>query len=307
MSNLRLLIINKTDTSGLLDDPNQPRHLDVPNQLKHLSWDSYPLKCLSSISQPMELVHLELRLSRLEYLWEGVMLSSKLKIIDLSSSFDLIRTPDFSGVPILEKLDLSYCAGLVEIHPSIGQLSKLRYLHLEFRTSLTDLPSMSAEMQSLTVLNLEECSRISSFPKFTGIMKSLSELKFGGTAIKKIPPSSIECLTALTLLSLRYCEDLECLPSNILNLKSPEKLDLYYCSKLKSLPRLPSTVRVIDARQCDSLKWSLAQLKLSKCSQPFSQWYQLDERYIPVEFKILFHLLQVISLSLSLSLLNNNN
>ena len=73
-------------------------------------------------------------------------LSSRLKFIDLSNSKNLIRTPDFSGVPILENLDLSECDSLVEIHPSIGQLSKLRYLDLEHCKSLIDLPSMSTEM-----------------------------------------------------------------------------------------------------------------------------------------------------------------
>ena len=70
MSNLRLLIINEMGNFCLL---NGQRHFDVPNQLKHLSWNFCPSKCLSFSSQPVELVHLELRHGRLEYLWEGVM------------------------------------------------------------------------------------------------------------------------------------------------------------------------------------------------------------------------------------------
>ena len=135
---------------------------------------------------------------------------------------------------------------------------------------------MSAEMQSLMVLNLDCCSKINSFPKFTRIMKSLSELSLGGTAIKKVTPSSIECLRSL------------------------EKLHFYGCSKLKSLPRLPSTIRVIDATFCDFLKWSLAWVKLSCWSQPLPL-SPYDERGILVEFKIFLYFLQVISLSLSLS------
>uniref|UniRef100_A0A7N2MGD3 ADP-ribosyl cyclase/cyclic ADP-ribose hydrolase n=1 Tax=Quercus lobata TaxID=97700 RepID=A0A7N2MGD3_QUELO len=290
MSNLRLMIINQTD---ILRFPIDHRHLDVPTTLRHLLWDYCPLKCLSCSSQPMELVHLELQRSYLEYLWQGVMLSFKLKFIDLSSSFYLIRTPDFSGVPILEKLNLSNCPRLVEIHPSIGKLSKLRYLHLKYCKSLTDLPSMSAKMQSLTVLDLHHCSKINSFPKFTGIMKSLSELNLGGTGIKKVEPSSIECLIALTKLDLSSCNDLKCLPRNMHNLRSLEKLGLFFCTKLKSLPRLPSTVRVIKALGCDSLKWSLALVKLRSWSQPLCQRCPYDKKSIPREFKILFHFLQV--------------
>ena len=76
MSNLRLMIIQETDYFYDLGDlaiPNNQRQLFVPNQLRHLSWDYCPLKCLSSSSQPKELVQLDLKDSRIEYLWEGVM------------------------------------------------------------------------------------------------------------------------------------------------------------------------------------------------------------------------------------------
>ena len=56
------------------------------------------------------------------------------------------------------------------------------------------------------------------------------------TAIKELPPSSIECLTALTLLDLSGCENLECLPSNVDNLRSLEELIISRCSKLANLP-----------------------------------------------------------------------
>ena len=76
MSNLRLMIIKETDSwhyTGYLAVRNNQRQLFVPNQLRHLSWDFCPLKCLSSSSQPKELVQLDLCDSRIEYLWEGVM------------------------------------------------------------------------------------------------------------------------------------------------------------------------------------------------------------------------------------------
>ncbi|KAF3948193.1 hypothetical protein CMV_025780 [Castanea mollissima] len=64
MSNLRLMIIKKTD-----------------------------YYC----SQPKELVRLDLYESKIEYLWEGVMRSVNLKFINLCRSKNLIRTPDFSA------------------------------------------------------------------------------------------------------------------------------------------------------------------------------------------------------------------
>ena len=202
----------------------------------------------------------------------------------------------------LTVLDLSYCKRLVEIHPSIGQFSRLRYLKLYGCSNLTDLPCMSAVMQSLTVLDLSQCRKISLFPKFTGIMKSLSELDLSRTAIEKVEPSSIECLTALAFLDLSVCRNLECLPSNMDNLKSLERLDLSHCWKLKSLPRLPSTVRFVGAGS--SLKWSPKGVKLRIWSQPLSRWLPYDESGSRVRFTILFHFLEVIS-SRFLSLLNS--
>ena len=179
---------------------------------------------------------------------------------------------------MLQELNLFRCDSLVEIHPSIGQLSKLEILNLESCVSLTDLPCMSAVMQSLAELSLLNCPKISSFPKFTGIMKSLSTLKLAWTAIKKVEPSSIECLPALTILDLGG-------------------------TNVKSLPRLPSTIRSIRVEGCDFLKWLPTWVKLSIWSQSLSKWLPYDERCNQKEFTILFHFLQVISsLPLSLSL-----
>ena len=156
-------------------------------------------------------------------------------------------------------------------------------------------------MHSLTVLDLSECREISSFPKFKGIMKNLLELHLSSTRIKKVEPSSIKCLTALTFLDLSSCTNLECLPSNMDNLKSLETLNLSDCWKLKSLPRLPSNAKCIIPKDFSFLNWSPEWVKLSIWSQPSSQWLPFDESGSPVGFTILLKILRVIS---SLSLLN---
>ena len=115
----------------------------------------------------------------------------KIKCIDLRRSENLIQTPNFKGVPILEKLYLSWCSNLVEIHPSLGKLRRLLILELEHCHSLINLPRMTTKMESLTTLRLCGCSKFSKVPEFEGILKSLSELDLSGTAIEKLP-SSIE-------------------------------------------------------------------------------------------------------------------
>ena len=82
MSNLRLLIINRQFSEGFCHDkyqrhlalPGNVRHLALPNNLRYLQWSCCPFIGLaSSHKQRREIVHLELRNSLFEYIWEGVM------------------------------------------------------------------------------------------------------------------------------------------------------------------------------------------------------------------------------------------
>eukprot|EP00258_Populus_trichocarpa_P021099 XP_024437118.1 TMV resistance protein N-like [Populus trichocarpa] len=81
---------------------------------------------------------------------------SKLKILDLRHSRDLIRTPDFSGLPVLEKLILEDCISLVQIHESIGDLQRLLILNLRNCTSLMELPEEMSRLNSLQELVFNE-------------------------------------------------------------------------------------------------------------------------------------------------------
>ena len=84
-----------------------------------------------------------------------------LKIMDLRYSRNLVKTPDFSGTPNLEQLDLAECTNLVHIHPSTGLLRKLVNLHLTNCRSLISLPRSIFGVRSLEVLDLDGCSIIS--------------------------------------------------------------------------------------------------------------------------------------------------
>ncbi|KAF3946135.1 hypothetical protein CMV_027564 [Castanea mollissima] len=97
MPNLKLLIIHHVQ---LL---HGPKHLS--NNLRFLDWSEYPSKSLPSNFQPVELVELHLLYSKIEWLWKGTKYLDKLKLIKLNNSLNLIATPDFTGVPNLEKLN----------------------------------------------------------------------------------------------------------------------------------------------------------------------------------------------------------
>ena len=64
----------------------------------------------------------------------------KLKFLDVSHSYHLRRTPDFSGIDNLEVLLLNNCTNLVEVHESVVDLSKLVTLDLRDCKNLWKLP-----------------------------------------------------------------------------------------------------------------------------------------------------------------------
>ena len=148
---------------------------------------------------------------------------------------DLFITPDFTGVPNLEKLVLEYCTNLCELHPSIGILKKLVLLNLQYCETLRRLPS-TFEVDSLVTLNLSGCSNLKKLPQFVRNMECSQKLFLDSTAIMKLP-SSVEGLIGMTSLTLSHCKNLWRLPNTICNLKLLESLDLSWCSTFEYLPR----------------------------------------------------------------------
>ncbi|KAL4594474.1 hypothetical protein ACB092_12G023500 [Castanea dentata] len=268
MPNLKLLIIHHVQ---LL---HGPKHLS--NNLRFLDWSEYPSKSLPSNFQPVELVELHLLYSKIEWLWKGTKYLDKLKLIKLNNSLNLIATPDFIGVPNLEKLVLNGCIKLHEVHPSIMVLKRLTLLDLENCKSLRRLPS-KFEMESLEILILSGCSKIKRIPEFMENMKSLSKLHLNATAITKLP-SSIEHLTNLTSLHLRDCKNLVCLPNIFCSFKSLKDINLAGCSKLDGLPEQLWNVESLEKLNVSGITLkepppsvtleNLKELSLQGCKEP---------------------------------------
>ncbi|KAK3219245.1 hypothetical protein Dsin_013215 [Dipteronia sinensis] len=197
LSNLRLLIISNVHLSEDIEY--------LSNELRFLKWQGYPLKSLPSSFQPQKLFQLSLCYSRIEYLWKGVKPFRELKTIKLSYSRNLIRTPDFTMVPNLARLDLQYCTKLHEVDQSVGFLRRLIVLNLDKCESLVQFPSNVSGLKSLKILNLHGCSKLDTLPLNLGQVEHLEELDVSGTAIRQVP-SSIVQLTNLKTLSLRGCK-----------------------------------------------------------------------------------------------------
>ena len=153
----------------------------------------------------------------------------------MAGSSNLIKVPNFSGVPKLEELVLEGCSKIRTLDPSIGKLKNLKLLNLKKCQELTSLPN-KFEWKSLVTLNLTGCSKVKKIPEFVGNMTHLQELLLEGTAITELP-SSVECLIGLTSLDLTDCKKIELLPSTICSLKSLDKIMLLGCSKFYKLPK----------------------------------------------------------------------
>ncbi|XP_028076644.1 TMV resistance protein N-like isoform X2 [Camellia sinensis] len=249
MSNLRILKICCMHLSKDLKY--------ISNNLRYLDWLGYPMKYMPSTFQPEHLVELHLTYSRIEQLWEGTMHLRKLRIMNLSHSTYLKKSPYFAGVPNLERLILKGCTGLVNLHPSIGVLKRLICLNLKDCKCLKSLPDNICQLKDLGKLTLSGCSKLDKLPQDLGVLDCLYRHYADGTAIRQLPSSigSIRRLMNLRSLTLRGCKGLSSnswssffLPSILQRerdmaselaassrLNSLQKLDLSYCN-LKSIP-----------------------------------------------------------------------
>ncbi|KAL7235606.1 hypothetical protein ACSBR1_018992 [Camellia fascicularis] len=172
MHNLRLLQLNNVSLSG--------GYQKFPKKLRWLCWHGFPLKSIPNDFTLDSLVVLEMQNSSLEQLWKRTRSLRSLKILDLSYSYSLTNSPDFSQLPNLERLILKYCTNLVGIHESIGELGTLVLLNLEGCKNLRKLPKKVFLVKSLELI-LSGCSMLDGLSPNLGKMESLKVLRGDGT------------------------------------------------------------------------------------------------------------------------------
>ncbi|KAI9095436.1 hypothetical protein K1719_026470 [Acacia pycnantha] len=204
MSNLKLLIISRYSRVSQYSQLNLPHGLkSLSKELKVIKWEGFPLFYLPSQTQLHELVDLYMPHSKLKELCKGRQSFRSLKFIDISHSKDLIKTPNFDGIPHLER--------------------KVKILPRKF------------EMNHLEIFVLSGCSKVRKLPKFGKEMERLSKLDLEGTAIAELP-QSLGNLIGLVELNLKDCKSLVCLPYNVCKLKALKIIKISGCSKFSRLP-----------------------------------------------------------------------
>ena len=122
-------------------------------------------------------------------------------MIGLISCEFITKLPDLY-CPNLEKLDLTDCKNLIEVHESFGFLEKLKEWNLYSCSQLQILPS-TLVLKSLEMFTLDGCTRLEKFPDIHPEMKCLNNLELSHTGIRELPSS----LLYLTGLATLYLED----------------------------------------------------------------------------------------------------
>ncbi|XLR20529.1 hypothetical protein S83_048441 [Arachis hypogaea] len=214
----------------ILDGVKSPILCNIPCTLRVLHWNGCPMETLPFTDEHYELVEIDLYLSKIVHVWHGKKFLEKLKYLNLSNSHNLKQTPDLSGAPNLETLDLSCCSELNDIHQSLIHHKNLLELNLIKCGSLQTLGD-KLEMSSLKELDLYECNSLRKLPKFGECMKRLSILTLSCTGITELP-TTVGNLVGLSELDLQGCKRLTCLPDTISGLKSLTALDVSDCPNL---------------------------------------------------------------------------
>ncbi|XP_076903069.1 disease resistance protein RPV1-like [Bidens hawaiensis] len=250
MKNLMLLQLNYATFSG--------SHKKLPKKLRLLRWHGFPLKSIPCDVPLQKLVVLDLRYSKLKQVWDGTKELGSLKILDLSFSMELIKTPDLGGLPSLESLILEGCLSLTEVCESIGNLERLVLLDISGCRSLKDIPCLPRSLESL---EMNDCPEIFlGGPRQVQCLDSFSlpsvlvNINVSGCNLfDNSFPEDWSNLFSLKWLDISS-NHITSLPGCVKSLPGLEVLTVCSCSHLQSVLDVPKSVRDLKIRQNMSLE-----------------------------------------------------
>ncbi|XP_059313474.1 disease resistance protein RPV1-like [Lycium ferocissimum] len=182
MHKLKFLQFNKVQVNG--------SYKNFPKGLRWLCWIGFPEESIPNDFPMGNVVSIDMRYSSLKLLWNGCKFLKFLEILDLGYCYELITTPDFSGLPNLERLKLEHCTKLINVHDTIGCLQKLILLNLKDCQKLKSLPDSICELKSLETLNISGCSNIEYLPTELDKLTSLKELYADGISMNSVAITS---------------------------------------------------------------------------------------------------------------------
>ncbi|XP_059631680.1 disease resistance protein RPV1-like [Cornus florida] len=286
MNRLRLLRINYVRLNGSAE------HLS--GRLVWLCWNGFPLNHIPSTLLMGNMAAIDLSYSSLKVVWKETKVLNKLKCLNLSHSYSLTKTPDFTGLTSLETLLLNDCTKLRDVHHSIGCLQNLVVLNMKNCQNLRKLPESVFTLKSVIYLDLSGCLKLAvpTYRSWYSIILSLVPpagiLDFSGML-----PASIHGLSSISKLYLENCNvcyvpgeigscvslqflnlsrnNFANLPASITNLSQLKVLYLNQCTELQILPGLPIKLKGLSANYCTSLKMISIESKMDEA--PFMTFY----------------------------------
>ncbi|XP_027906193.1 TMV resistance protein N-like isoform X2 [Vigna unguiculata] len=198
-------------------------------KLRWMSLQGFSSKNLSIDFDLNDAIAIDLKRSLLRLVWKQPQFLMWLKVLNLSHSKNLTQTPDFIGLPRLERLILKDCPRLHELHHSIGFLRNLILLNLKDCTGLRYLPKEIRKLKSLKSLILSGCLKILLLEKDMMQMKSLITLVAENKPMKQVPFSIVNS-ESIGYISLRRFEGLlrNLFPSIIRSWMSPTMNPISY-------------------------------------------------------------------------------
>ncbi|OWM62962.1 hypothetical protein CDL15_Pgr020256 [Punica granatum] len=174
----------------------------ISKELRWLCWHGFPLDFLPDELYMENLVVLDMQYSKLRSTWKtNSKEMPRLRVLNLSYSHFLTKTPDFSGLSKLEELIMEDCKELKEIDRSIGCLKGLLLMNLKDCEKLKSIPDSICKVRTLQILDIRGCSNLMRLPDDFGNLESLTELLADGAPIMQ-SPLSFANLKNLSKLSL---------------------------------------------------------------------------------------------------------
>jgi len=95
--------------------------------------------------------------------------------MELAHLPNVIKIPDFVGLPNLATFKLRWFPCLEEIHPSIGRLEKLVFLSIDWCPRLRMFPSIT-RIKKLETLVFNLCSKLAIISEIEQNMENLRQL-----------------------------------------------------------------------------------------------------------------------------------
>ncbi|GMP63342.1 hypothetical protein CsSME_00025070 [Camellia sinensis var. sinensis] len=291
MHKLKLLQLKNLQVNGSFEN--------FPKGLRWLCWHGFSFNSICDDFPLDKLVVLDMQYSNLQKVWEGTKFLESLKILDLSHSHCLSKTPDFLEVPNLERLILENCARLVEVHESVGQLQRLVLLNLKDCKNLRKLPRSIVMLKFLETLDISGCSNIKELPIEMGTMDSLTKFNANGIVVSQLlsttkevkpwysfiwpsllkPRKNVEISWALLPRYLVHLSLVDCnlsedaFPKDLSNLSSLQILNLSnnpICSLPNSIGGVTG-LQILELEECQRLQsltveQNLKVLSVAKCT-----------------------------------------